>query len=235
VSAVSASDVWAVGSSRDEDGVFHTLTEHFDGHRWRRIASPDPGENGNQLYGVVARASDDVWAVGQRTDGEGPDRALVLRWDGDEWRVAHAPHVGGSSTLLYSVSGRSGGALTTVGASSTDEGSHTLAAASHHTRWNVEASANAGAGDNFLYSVSAATDAATWAVGTSIDLASGNNLTLVERATPAGWTQVTSPNPSSDGSNILGGVARVGAHDVWAVGTFDGANARQALILHHCE
>jgi hypothetical protein len=235
VSAVSASDVWAVGSSRDADGVFRTLTEHFDGRRWVRVPSPNPGENGDQLYGVVARAADDVWAVGQRTGDEGPDRALVLRWDGAEWRVAHTPNEGASSALLYSVSGGSGSELTTVGASSTDEGSRTLAAVARHRRWGVEPSADVGAGDNFLYSVSAAVGATTWALGTYLDPASGNDFTLVEQSTAKGWAQVTSPSPSSNGNNILGGVARVGAHDVWAVGTFDGANARQTLTLHHCE
>jgi hypothetical protein len=46
---------------------------------------------------------------------------------------------------------------------------------------------------------------------------------------------VPSPNPGlahGGGSTVLGGVAAFGPGDVWAVGYFDGANARRTLILH---
>ncbi|TJZ99900.1 hypothetical protein [Actinacidiphila oryziradicis] len=74
--AVSASDVWAVGEQQDRGGRFGTLIEHWNGTRWSVVPSPDPGSTGNQLYGVAAAGPDNVWAVGQRNDAT-TDRPLV--------------------------------------------------------------------------------------------------------------------------------------------------------------
>lgn len=41
---------------------------------------------------------------------------------------------------------------------------------------------------------------------------------------------MTSPNATTDGNNFLGGIAIIGS-DVWAVGTYDGPDAAQTLIL----
>jgi hypothetical protein len=236
VAAISPTDVWAVGSTRDEAGVFHTQTQHFDGRRWSIVPSPNPGSNGNQLYGVTARGADDVWAVGQRIDDEDPDHALILHWNGYRWSVVGSEDDGGSTVLLYAVSGAPGTRLHAVGSgASNTKGARALALIDRHGDWDLQPAASVSTADNYLYSVSVTAGAPAWAVGTSFDPPSGNNLTLVEQETPAGWVQVTSPNPSSGGSNLLGGVTRVGPHDVWAVGTFDGADARQTLILHNCE
>jgi hypothetical protein len=67
--AVSANDVWAVGERQDHAGLFSTLVEHFDGHRWSVVPSPNPGAAGNHLYGVAAASSGDVWAVGSGPTG----------------------------------------------------------------------------------------------------------------------------------------------------------------------
>ncbi len=41
VSAVAANDAWAVGAYLNSDGVLKTLTEQWDGKRWKRVASPN--------------------------------------------------------------------------------------------------------------------------------------------------------------------------------------------------
>ena len=66
VTAISARDAWAVGY--DWNGTANqTLTEHWNGTRWRRIPSPNPGEdaNENELDGVAASSAADLWAVGE--------------------------------------------------------------------------------------------------------------------------------------------------------------------------
>jgi hypothetical protein len=234
VSAFSPSDIWAVGATRDDDGAFHTLIEHFDGRSWSIVSSPNPGSSGNQLYGVLARAQDDAWAVGSRVDGSDPDRGLIVHWDGARWSAVASPS-SDSTVLLHGVSGPVLGSLHAVGtAASNVTGARAVALSGHGSDWAFQSAASVGLGDNALYSVTSAADP-EWAAGTYLDPPSGNNFTLIERETAAGWVRVDSPNPSVGGSNILGGVARVGAHDVWAVGTFDGPNARQTLILHNCE
>ena len=39
-SAVSTSDVWAVGDQQGSDGTFGTLVEHWDGHTWSVVPTP---------------------------------------------------------------------------------------------------------------------------------------------------------------------------------------------------
>ncbi|HMA36724.1 MAG TPA: hypothetical protein VKY74_19875, partial [Chloroflexia bacterium] len=63
VAAITANDVWAVGSYND---LGRALVEHWDGASWTIIPSPNPGAIGYGSYflGLAARATDDVWAVG---------------------------------------------------------------------------------------------------------------------------------------------------------------------------
>jgi hypothetical protein len=69
VSAVSATDAWAVGY--DSRGP---LIQHWDGVSWTRVRAPGTGYN---LNGVTAISSGDVWAVGSA--------ATSLHWDGTSW------------------------------------------------------------------------------------------------------------------------------------------------------
>lgn len=78
VSGASTDDVWAVGYSFD-GRAFRTLTEHWDGDRWRLVESPAL-DGLDFLYGVSAVAADDVWAV-----GSGDPDGIVLHWDGGKW------------------------------------------------------------------------------------------------------------------------------------------------------
>ncbi|MDQ2808713.1 MAG: hypothetical protein M3Z04_17665, partial [Chloroflexota bacterium] len=63
VSAHSPADVWAVGFA-GEVNANTPLTLHWNGSAWTQVAAPAPAGS-NALYGVVARAADDVWAVGR--------------------------------------------------------------------------------------------------------------------------------------------------------------------------
>jgi hypothetical protein len=70
VAAVSARNVWAVGNyfRRAANGrhSFQTLVLHWNGKRWKHVASPNPGKLGspNRLYDVAAISATEVWAVG---------------------------------------------------------------------------------------------------------------------------------------------------------------------------
>ena len=37
---------------------------HWNGRKWARVRTPDPGSGGNQLLGVAALSRTDAWAVG---------------------------------------------------------------------------------------------------------------------------------------------------------------------------
>src|SRR6187401_1378559 len=60
----SRSDLWAVGAwYRPDLSTPGTLTEHWNGSRWKLVPSPNVTDGYNELYGVDGIGRDDVWAV----------------------------------------------------------------------------------------------------------------------------------------------------------------------------
>jgi hypothetical protein len=238
VAAISPGDVWAVGSGRDGEGAFHAIALHFDGSAWSVVHTPDAGDGGNVLYGVSARATDDVWAVGQKIDDAGPDQALVLRWNGARWsEVAAAPAGDASGQLIAVATVAERGDVRAVGDLQDGVVSlRTFAETAERGFFSRPSTANPSVRDDRLTGVAAPSDHESWAVGSYLDADSGNLRTLIETGSETGaWTQVDSPSPATDGDNQLAAVASVGAHDLWAVGAFDGPDAAQTLIVHRCK
>jgi hypothetical protein len=80
VSASSAGNAWAVGSYFDS--AQRALALHWNGHTWKQVMTPSPGQN-NELQGVaVIPHSAAGWAVGS-TDDSG---TLMLHWNGTTWQ-----------------------------------------------------------------------------------------------------------------------------------------------------
>jgi hypothetical protein len=75
VTATSASNAWAVGSTGTK-----TLIVHWNGTAWKRVPSPTPAAGGF-LGGVTATSARNAWAVG-RTGG----KTLIEHWNGVTWR-----------------------------------------------------------------------------------------------------------------------------------------------------
>src|SRR5439155_3779084 len=102
VAAVSANDVWAVGSYFAMPGSTvpaRTLTEHWNGTSWSIVKSPNVGTNRNFLYGASAVSSSDVWAVGYEYATGVPARTLIEHWNGSTWNIVSSPNVTGVSLL----------------------------------------------------------------------------------------------------------------------------------------
>jgi hypothetical protein len=87
VAVGTASNIWAVGQSENEDACDPTCVtriEHYNGMSWRHVPSPNPpGSSLNVLYGI-ALANGHAWAVGT-TDNE---YILIEHWDGTTWTIA---------------------------------------------------------------------------------------------------------------------------------------------------
>lgn len=138
ISALSANDIWAVGTSNGYEGSLLTLAEHWDGSRWSIVHSPDPSRSANALSSIAAASSNDVWAVGSQmlthaetaltsaggykqvhdpvlieTDG------LILHWDGRSWQVISFPKLG-KHQMLVSVTAYSSHDVWAVGLFVTD-------------------------------------------------------------------------------------------------------------------
>jgi hypothetical protein len=103
VSARTATDAWAVGTrSRGTcAGEDCTLTEHWNGHTWSAVRSPNPGRRYDELSGVSALSGQDAWAVGAQGRGPGAQvggfAPLILHWDGRAWSAVPAPRGNGGS------------------------------------------------------------------------------------------------------------------------------------------
>jgi len=78
IAAISANDIWAVGSLNKSTGGTATLTEHWDGTSWTIISSPDPGTASNSLLGVTALSDGTVVAVGTQTNQGTDETPLIL-------------------------------------------------------------------------------------------------------------------------------------------------------------
>jgi hypothetical protein len=128
VSAVSPTDIWAVGSY-SLGGIALTgltLTMHYDGTAWTVVRSPNiPGgttfnPERTVLNAVAAAGHSDVWAVGNifTTDGtNAAAKAEVMHWDGVAWRfVADAA----TTNLLSAVTAASATDVWAVGVNGTE-------------------------------------------------------------------------------------------------------------------
>ncbi|HEU5368415.1 MAG TPA: hypothetical protein VFU69_08130 [Ktedonobacterales bacterium] len=91
VTAVSATDVWAVGYLVDaQNNAYYSVTEHWDGTAWTLI---NLSIMDTVLNGVAASGPADAWAV----DGSG--LMQQQHWDGATWSVVSAPDLGNGSSL----------------------------------------------------------------------------------------------------------------------------------------
>jgi hypothetical protein len=71
VTAVSASDVWAVGNFNRLGQIPNTLILHWDGSSWTVVSSPSPGTVTNELDGAVSFSTGEVWTAGRHNDQTG--------------------------------------------------------------------------------------------------------------------------------------------------------------------
>jgi hypothetical protein len=244
VSAVSASDVWAVGNY-SSSSASRTLIELWNGTGWNAVTSPNLGLNDNYLAAVDAVSASDVWAVvsspnpnstytsflvitavsasdvwatGNYLYSEGITRTIIEHWDGVAWTVVASPNVGVSHNILVGVTAVSANDVWAVGYyQSGNTGTRTLIMQWDGSAWNAIASPNAGPEYNYLRDVVALSANDIWAVGHY--LGENSDQTLIERWNGSAWSRVTSP---STGSNpLLTGVTAVSANDVWAVGSYE--------------
>jgi hypothetical protein len=91
VTAVSATDLWAVGDLQDTyNSYYYSVTEHWDGTAWTAVGLV---LQSSTLRGVTAPGANDVWAV----DASG--LMQTQHWDGATERVVSTPNPGIGSGL----------------------------------------------------------------------------------------------------------------------------------------
>jgi hypothetical protein len=99
VSAISATDAWAVGYS-GQTGSTQALTLHWDGTAWSQVSTGVAAPM-SALYDVEAVQSGHVWAVGSYSNGG--EQTLVMRWNGTSWNMVGSPNVNDERNTMYAV------------------------------------------------------------------------------------------------------------------------------------
>ncbi len=240
VSAVSATNVWAVGQYWTSGGACGSdcpLVEHWNGHKWKVVSSPRPsGAADAELYGVSAVSGKDVWAAGLYYTSSGTCAiycTLTEQYNGTNWHVVTSPNVTPNGTLA-AVTGVSASDVWAVGQESVANTTGTLAEQWNGTDWQAVSASNPSDDDGFQ-GVTAVSASDVWAVGyNDSSTCPVDDCTLAERWNRTDWHVVTTPNDSaaSAGGDQLNGVAAVSAKDVWAVGWADTATGSETLIEH---
>jgi hypothetical protein len=221
VDAVSAADIWAVGSSSPGPTAV-SLAEHWNGARWTVVTVG--GRSGEYLRGVAALSPSDVWAVGARERGP-----LIEHWDGRRWaRRAGGPLDG----LLHGIDALSPRAVWAVGT----QGLQTTGRPSENPlverwtgrNWQTLSTPSLDRVDENLLAVDAVSASDAWAVG-SVDLP--GRLALVLHWNGGTWTrQPTAGLLTAD--TTLAAVAAVGTSNVWVAGSRGLGQAQRPLLAH---
>ena len=101
--AISANDVWAVGSHLIKTSVsaqFVPLMEHWTGAHWSMVplASPESSIHYVSLKAISAASAHDIWAVGSMAPQFNPvggsiqgQRPLLEHWNGLRWVIVPTP------------------------------------------------------------------------------------------------------------------------------------------------
>ena len=244
VAAVSAADVWAVGCSGGCNGP-DSLVLHWNGKKWSKVTSPDPGAGFDELTGVSAVSASNVWAVGYacnvaNCDGTGNVfSTLILHWNGKKWSRVASPDPSTVSSLLFGVTAVSATDVWAAGSEIPDAStlmSTTMVLHWNGKKWSRVHSPTVSGASTTLYGVSADSATDAWAVGNECvsfacpepDITTD---TFTMHWNGKKWSKVASPSPSV-GNNVLFGVSALRPDNAWAVGDTSGTSATDALIEH---
>jgi FG-GAP-like repeat len=231
IATISSNDIWVVGSTKDTAHAIRTGAEHWNGSSWSQNPAPDVGTGANQLNGVDALASNNVWAVGYSTSS-GRQKTLIERWNGAQWRVVTSPNAGTTGdNLLTGVDASSSTNAWAVGSSRTATSRKSLIQRWNGSSWTIVSSPNPGTLSNSLLGVEAAAPNDIWAVGWKN---SGDGLrSLLLHYNGTGWTEGAGVPRVGTGDNVLTGISVVSNDDVWATGYYVDGTQYKTLTLHY--
>jgi hypothetical protein len=157
VTAISTTDVWAVGSFLPTKGGGQALIEHWNGHKWSVVKNPSTG--GTALQAVAAVSANDVWAVGNASNASGVSQTLIEHWDGKKWSIVASPSPSTQTNFLLGVTAVSTTDVWAVGSFRNASGAfQTLTLHWDGTTWSIVPSpspnaSSGGPGDDLLIGV----------------------------------------------------------------------------------
>jgi hypothetical protein len=178
VTAVSSTNVVAVGSFINQQGNSQALIEYWNGSRWKVISGPNPGSS-SMLSGVTAISVSNIWAVGDSTPQQGNTATLIEHFDGSTWQIVSSPNRSALNyNALVSVTALSANDVWAVGQSGLSNGAaprgsfsqsqafpRTLIEHFDGSKWRIIASPNLGTSDTLTGVSGVPGTGNAWAVG----------------------------------------------------------------------
>jgi hypothetical protein len=208
VSAVSSSDIWAVGSyccvTHGSQQYSNSLIEHWNGATWRIVPFPSDEPADSELRGVAAINAHDIWAVGFSVF---PNAALIEHWNGKKWSVAYSPSIpyGAELNAVVAISAKD---VWAVG----EGNDESLTEHWDGKQWSYVSDVTQGL--TFLQSVAASGPDDVWAVGKGYGASNGN--AFAEHWNGSRWSYSQVLNHFAQSS--FSGVAVLSPRSAWAVG-----------------
>jgi hypothetical protein len=227
VAALSAGNVWAVGSTLSTD----PMTVHWNGHAWREqdltLVKGHPADPPGGFEAVAAVSPHDVWAVGGTAGA-----TLAEHWNGRTWAVVPTPSAGPQfSGIGADLSGAAAVSAHDVWAVGSTNDDRTWIIHWNGTAWTRVPSPSPKSGAQ-LNGVAVASARSAWAVGSYTNIATGRSQQLIEHWNGHAWTQV--PSPAIRSGAALMGVAVASPGSAWAVGgDGTGAEAGGDPLIEH--
>jgi hypothetical protein len=208
VTAVSATNAWAVGS-----GGNTPLIEHWNGSTWSIV--PGAAVSGH-LYSITALSASNIWAVGGM--GNRAPTPLIEHFDGTAWHQAAQP-VNTYASFLTSVSAASPNDIWAVGGQT---GGTPPVLLEHYngTAWtevpNPALPANL-AYNGWLRAVTALGPGDVWAAGSATANSSASQ-TLALHFDGTSWQVVPSDNPPTANGLLESVAGTIPGQPLWATG-----------------
>jgi hypothetical protein len=229
VTALSPHDAWAVGLYVNKSFDQLNLIEHWNGHRWSIVPSPNRPSSRNQLRGIAAVSANNIWAVGITNS-----TTLVEHWNGAKWSIIASPNGSQFGSRLFGVAALSATNIWAVGNYAPVAGenppANTLVEHWDGGKWSIVPSPNvSGVFASLLLGVTIISARDVWAVGETL---SDRTRGLIEHWDGTKWRIVASPTGTSESS--IRAVARVPwTTTAWAVGDIFTSTGRFALTAFH--
>jgi hypothetical protein len=173
VSAISTSDVWAVGYTLNSSNQSAVLLLHWNGTEWGIVTNPTVSGSYSYLYGVTCADADNCWAVGTYNPAEDTtDETLVLRKGTfSNWTVESSPSPSTSLNRLYGAANVSEEYVWAVGKYQSTPSNTLTMRRLPTTGWETVSSPNADTDENVLRAVvvvpgtTVSSGGDVWAVG----------------------------------------------------------------------
>ena len=210
IAAVSANDVWAVGTAPTPTDT--VLILHWNGAAWSVVPNPTNGIPLTNLAALAVISANDIWAVGSGVIGD-ESATATLHWNGTTWSVIPSPNIG--PEVDNSLAGVTAVSSNDVWAVGTEQPTNLTDPSTLILHWNGSAWSivpNISPEGSHLQAASAVASNDVWATGYS-ELG-----TLAEHWNGSSWSLVQTASGGRLDPVFLPSVVALSSDNVWSVG-----------------